>query len=262
LEDIVKKLKKSITYDGVKEVWLTAQDTGCYGYDIGTNIVELLREIVKIKGNYKIRLGMANPNHVKENLDGLVELFKSDKMFKFLHIPVQSGNDEILRLMKRKYTVSEFRILVERFRKEIPDMSFSTDIICGFPGESDSQYKDSLELIRWLEPDVLNHSKFWARPGTPAEKMEQVDGIKIKDRSRLMADVHSWIQHSRNKKWVGKKCRVIVDEKGKDNTMIGRNESYKTVVMPVDYHIGDWVDLEIVDTIGHDLIPDVLRNDR
>jgi len=257
ISDIVERVKRAVIRDRVREIWLTAQDTGCYGYDIKTNIVELLKEVLKIKGNFKVRLGMANPNHVLENLDELVEVFKDDKMFKFLHIPIQSGSNSVLEKMSRKYTVEEFKNIVEKFRVEMPLISISTDVICGFPEETDEQFKETVELIKWLKPDVLNLSKFWLRPGTKAEFMEQVPGEIIKERTRHLAEVFGWIKREINKKWVGKKCRVIVDEKGKSDTMVSRNEAYKPVILK-DVEIGEILDVEIVDFKEHDLFGKIL----
>ena len=98
----------------VKEIWLTAQDTGCYGKDINSSLPQLLKKIIKIPGNFKIRLGMLNPNHVYEYLNELIEVYKSNKIFKFLHIPVQSGNNQILKKMKRKYTVEQYEEIITK----------------------------------------------------------------------------------------------------------------------------------------------------
>jgi MiaB-like tRNA modifying enzyme len=251
---LVKRIKKAVLVDKIKEIWLTAQDTGCYGYDIGTNIVELLNKIVEIKGQFRVRLGMANPDHVIENLDGLIDVYKSDKIFKFIHIPIQSGNDEILSKMKRKYTVKDFERIVYAFRKEYPLISISTDIISGFPTETQPQFKDSVELIKRVKPDVLNSSKFWLRPGTDAEKMEQVPGDIIKDRSRLISEVFSWVKRIQNKRWIGKECVVIVDEIGKEGSLIGRNESYKTVVLDKRFQMGRFYKVKIRNISLHDLL--------
>lgn len=248
---IVNRVKIAVS-EGVKEIWLTAQDTGCYGYDIGTNIVELLNEVLAIKGEFRVRLGMTNPDHVKENM-GLIDVFKNPKMFQFLHVPVQSGNDEVLKKMHRKYSAQDFREIVEKFREELPLVTIATDVICGFPEETDSQFKDSIELVREIKPDVLNMSKFWLRPGTAAENMVQVSGEDIRDRTKLMSEIFAWVLRDKNKKWVGKRCRVIVDEKGKEDTMIARNEGYISVILR-DVKIGQFLDVDIIDHSRHDVI--------
>ena len=120
--------------EGANELWLTSQDCGCYGFDINTNLAELLEQLTKIPGDFKIRIGMANPDHILKILTKLIQAYKNKKVFRFLHLPIQSGNDLLLTIMKRNYSVKEFKIVISAFRKEIPDITISTDIICGFPG--------------------------------------------------------------------------------------------------------------------------------
>ncbi|MBW2993740.1 tRNA (N(6)-L-threonylcarbamoyladenosine(37)-C(2))-methylthiotransferase [Candidatus Woesearchaeota archaeon] len=145
--EIIKQAENAVK-DGVLEIWITSQDTGCYGKDIDSSLPELLRELVKLEGDFKIRLGMANPNHILEFLDELIEIYKSDRMFKFLHVPVQSGSDRILKLMKRKYTADDFKKIISRFRKEIPGITISTDVILGFPSEAEEDYDKTRDLIK------------------------------------------------------------------------------------------------------------------
>ena len=121
---IIKQVSKAVI-SGAKEIWLTSQDNGCWGKDIDNSFPALLREVAKIPGDFKIRVGMMNPNYAKEFLDELIEAMKNDKVFKFLHLPVQSGNNEILKLMRRKYTAEDFKDVVSRLRDEIPGISMA-----------------------------------------------------------------------------------------------------------------------------------------
>ncbi|MBT3407136.1 tRNA (N(6)-L-threonylcarbamoyladenosine(37)-C(2))-methylthiotransferase, partial [Candidatus Woesearchaeota archaeon] len=162
-EDIINQARSAIN-KGVKEIWVTAQDTGCYGKDLKSSLPELLNELVKLPGDFKIRVGMMNPNHVEEMFDDLVEVLKNKKLFKFVHIPVQAGNDKILKKMKRKYTSSEFKTIVKNFREAIPEITIATDVICGFPGETKEQFQDTVNLIDEIKPEVMNISRFWSRP--------------------------------------------------------------------------------------------------
>lgn len=258
-EDILRQISHAIK-DGVKEVWITAQDTGAYGKDIGESLTSLLKEIIKLPGDFKVRLGMANPNHIKEFLDELINIYKSEKMFKFLHIPVQSGNDEILKSMKRKYTVEEFKQTIQKFKKEIPNITISTDIICGFPGETEEQFNDSLNLIKEIKPDVLNISRFWPRPKTEAEKMEdQIHGRETKRRSKLLTSIFTNTARMLNEKWLGWEGEILIDEKGKDDTLIGRNFAYKPVVLKGNYKLGNKVKIRIKKITAFDLRGEVLK---
>jgi len=252
-EEIIKQARNAVK-DRIPEIWLTAQDTGCYGEDINSNLPELLREIIKLPGDFKIRLGMLNPNHVIEFLNELIEVYKSNKIFKFLHIPVQSGNNEILKAMKRKYKVEQFKEVIEKFKKSIPEITIATDIICGFPGETEKQFYDSLELIKQIKPAVLNISRFWPRPKTKAEKMEnQVHGSETKRRSTLMTDIFTNISRMQNERWLGWQGEILIDEKGKDDSWIGRNFAYKPVVLKGNYRLGDIVEVKIKKITPHDL---------
>ena len=239
---------------GVKEIWLTAQDTGCYGKDINTSLPELLKDFTRIPGDFKIRLGMANPNHVKEFLDELIQIYKSDKIFKFLHIPVQSGSDKILKAMKRKYTAEDFKNIISQFKKEIPEITISTDVICGFPGETDEDFQKTLNLVKEIKPDVLNISRFWPRPKTKAEKMEnQVHGSITKDRSRLITQIFNNIARMQNERWYNWQGNVLVDEFGKDNSFIARNYAYKPVIIKGNYQLGQEINVRIRAITSHDL---------
>ncbi len=146
--DIMRQIRNDIDC-GCKEVWLTSTDNGCYGKDIGSNLVELLNSCCSLEGSFKIRLGMMNPMYIPEMLDSLVDVFRSnDKLFKFLHIPVESGSERILRKMKRGHTARTFLDAVLAFRRTIPEMTISTDIIVGFPSETEEDFEAILVLRR------------------------------------------------------------------------------------------------------------------
>jgi len=210
---IVKQAKSAIR-DGVKEIWLTAQDTGCYGKDIGSHLSTLLHEIVNLPGDFKIRVGMMNPNHVLNMLNDLIEVYKSDKIYKFLHIPVQSGNNDVLKKMKRQYSADDFTQTVNKFRKEFQRITIATDIICGFPGESEKQFNDTMDLVNETRPDIINISRYWPRPHTSSEKLRQVPGSDIKRRSGRLTTAFKWITFENNKTWRKWEGEILIDEKG------------------------------------------------
>lgn len=252
-KDILRQAERAVA-DGVKEIWLTAQDTGCYGKDINSSLPGLLRELIKIPGDFRIRLGMANPNHIIEFLDELIEVYKSEKMFKFLHVPVQSGSDDVLKRMKRKYSADDFRKIIDRFRDAIPEITIATDAICGFPGETEEDYDKTRSLIREIQPDLLHISRFWAREKTAAAGMDnQIPGAEIKRRSGLMADLFRNIARMRNERWVGWTGEIIIDEIGKGNTFVGRNFAYKPVIVEGNLKIGDKVKARIRKATSYDL---------
>lgn len=237
LSDIKTDIKKSLK-EGCKEVWLTSQDCGCYGRDTGTNLLNLLRQVTKIKGNFRVRLGMSNPNQIKPVSKELIEIYKDKKMYKFLHIPVQSGSDKILRDMNRHYVTKDFTQIVNSFRSEIPDMTIWTDIISGFPGETNRDFGETLRLLKETKPDFVNVSKFGKRPGTIAEKMEQVHAEEIKRRSKITSELVRKLSFERNKTWLGRECQVLVTEKGlRKGQYTGRNSAYKSVLIETEKDI-------------------------
>lgn len=144
---IVNRLKEAVS-EGAREVWLTSQDNGAYGLDINTDLAELLIECCEIESKFFIRVGMMNPNHALKILPNLVDAYPYRRIFKFLHLPVQSGDDDVLRMMNRRYTVNDFKIIIDSFRREIPDITIATDVICGFPGESREAFGENPKINR------------------------------------------------------------------------------------------------------------------
>ncbi len=250
---ILKQIEKAVN-ENVKEIWLTAQDTGAYGFDLGTNLPTLLKKISEIDGKFFVRVGMMNPNHVKKILDELIESYKSERIYKFLHIPVQSGDNEILKRMNRQYTVKDFRIIVDKFRREIPEITISTDVIVGFPEESEKQFQNTLNLIKEIKPDVLNISRFWSRPGTNAAKMKQFPGRETKRRSRIMNELFRNIGLERNKRWIGWEGEVLVSDVGKYAGYCARNFAYKPIILHSEKNLlGKFVKVSIEDATRYDL---------
>ncbi|GIU69645.1 MAG: threonylcarbamoyladenosine tRNA methylthiotransferase [Candidatus Woesearchaeota archaeon] len=264
-EKILLQFKNALS-SGCKEFWITSQDNGCYGFDIYRKekyfLPQLLNDMLKINGDFKIRLGMANPDHIKRIKDDLIETFKHPKMYKFLHIPVQSGSNKILKLMKRMYTAKDYIDIVNDFKKNIPEITISTDIIVGFPEESNEDFEESVKLLKETKPDVLNLSRFWLRKGTAAEKMKQIEGGISKKRSEKMKKIFDKIAEQKNKQWIGKYCNSLIDEIGKNNTLIARNDSYKQIIIKNDgkNKVGDFVKIKITDSGVYDLRGEIISN--
>jgi tRNA A37 methylthiotransferase MiaB len=196
---------------------------------------------------------MSNPNFIIKYVDELIPIFKDDKMFKFLHIPLQSGNDEVLKRMNRKYHAKDWIEIVEKFRAEIPNITIATDIICGFPGETETQFRDTIYIVEKYEPDVVNRSRFWKRPGTPAAKMKQTNGADIKKRSAWLTNSFNWVAFQKNKKWMNWTGEILIDEKGKNNSWVGRNDSYRPIIVKGDYQLGQRIKVKVLHTTIHDL---------
>lgn len=229
--DIIRQISRDIS-DGYKEIWLSSTDNGCYGKDIGLDLVDLLDSAVSIDANFMIRVGMMNPMYIPSMEEKLIKIFKQNKkIFKFIHIPVQSGNDRVLKMMKRGHTVAIFKRLVKMFRYEIPRLTIATDIIAGFPSESEDEFQDTLSLISEVRPDVVNISKYSSRPGTRAGKMTRLDSQLVKSRTEQLHVLVKKISNEQNLNWKNWRGSILVDELTTD-ALIGRNFAYKPIFVP------------------------------
>ncbi|HDZ36158.1 MAG TPA: tRNA (N(6)-L-threonylcarbamoyladenosine(37)-C(2))-methylthiotransferase [Thermococcus sp.] len=229
-ELVVKWVKEAIAR-GYREIQLSSEDTGCYGFDIGTNLAELLDEITAIEGEFRVRVGMMNPNHAIKILDELIDAYQDEKVYKFLHLPVQSGDNEVLRRMGRTYTVEEFEEIVNEFRKKVPGLNLNTDIIVGFPGETDEAFQNTVELVKRVRPDKINVSRYSPRPGTIAAKWKQIPGWKAKERSRILHRLRLQVAYEINQDYVGKTVEVLVHGEGKKGGIEGRTFNYKDIIL-------------------------------
>jgi len=244
---VIDEINRIDFTQGSKEIQLTAQDTASYGRDIGSSLPVLIRAVASLDLPSKVRVGMMNPRNALTILDGLVRSYSDHHLFKFLHLPVQSGSDRILEEMGRGYTVADFMTIVGRFREEYPGLTLSTDLIVGYPGETDEDHNLNIELIKSAQPDIVNITRFSLRPGTKAERAAgRVPGAIAKNRSREMTDLRFSISLSKNEKKVGKEFKVTVTEKGTGNTMIGRTDNYEQVILPDRLQLGSVLDIEIM----------------
>ena len=254
---IIERIREDVK-NGFKEFWITSQDNGCYGFDIGANLAELLNGIVKIEGNFFVRVGMMNPVHLirrKDLLENLIHIFKNEKIFKFIHLPIQSGSNKVLKDMNRGHTVEEFLEVVDAFRKEIPEITIETDIIVGYPTETEEDFEKTVELLKVLKPDVVNISRFFPRPKTPAEKLKQLPINIVNERSRKIHELVRKISLEKNKKYLQKIVDIFVDEVGKGKSCIGRTINYRPVVVKSENDIlGKVIKVEITDVKSNFLV--------
>lgn len=248
-QQIIERMQADLG-NNIREFWITSQDTACYGRDLQTNLAELLKSLCEIEGDYKIRVGMMTPNMVTDIQDDLFQAFENDKIFKFIHVPVQSGDDKTLERMRRFYTLEDFKNTINVFQERFRRLTLATDVICGFPGESKQSFENTLHLIKEVRPDVVNVSKFFARPKTLAAEMgnDFVPFKEIKERSSAMAKLAEKIAFEKNHAWLGWIGDILIDEVGKvPGSWIGRNFAYKPVVVKSgDYLLGKTVSVEIV----------------
>ena len=252
LGDIVRQVQTEIK-EGCKEVWLTSTDNGCYGLDIGTDLPTLVNAVSEIQEDFMIRVGMMNPMYMPRIKQKLIESYDNDKVFKFLHLPVQSGSGKVLNDMKRGHTSETFREIVKRTKDRFDDFTISTDIIVGFPSETEEDFQKTLTLLDETKPDVVNLSKYSARPGTDAAELKQIDAAEIKRRSKIIFEQINKISLESNKKWIGWKGKVLFDENTEEGIK-GRNYAYKPIAVQEKVSIGDSHVVEIINATRKRLI--------
>ncbi len=244
-EDIASEVAEAVRR-GRREIRLTSLDTGQYGRDLGINLATLLRAVCHVDGEFMVRVGMMSPMMLRPITSDLLQAYQEEKVFNFLHLPVQSGNDTILKRMRRGYRVDQFWEVVGAFRRKVRPLSLATDVIVGFPGEGEVEFEDTLDLIRELKPDILNITRFSPRPGTPAASMgDQVPGWIMKQRSRELTKLRFEMSQRANRKFVGRRLRVLTTEEGKNGTTIARSQDYRPVVLPGRHALGKFVEVSV-----------------
>lgn len=230
---------------GYKEVVLTGIHTGNYGVDLGTDFAALLREIVKINGLVRLRISSIE---ITELTDEVLQIIRdNDVIVDHLHIPLQAGSDKILRLMNRKYDLAYFKQKMEQIREIRPDISLTTDIIVGFPSESEEDFQDTLSFVREVQFSKVHVFPYSRRSGTVAADMaEQVPGDVKKDRVRRLLALSKELETEYMKKFIGKTLPVLMEVNRTDYSL-GHTSNYLLVKVPGEYQSEDLVDVTITD---------------
>ncbi len=208
--EIVSKARQLIK-KGALEFYLTAQDLAVYGKDNKGDLLDLLTSLSKLDGDFRIRLGMMTPNQATPIIhDLLVLLARNEKFYQFLHLPVQSGDDRILRIMGRNYTASDFKKLVILGRKTMKDLNVATDLIIGFPFETEEAFRNSMGLIRDTRPNKVNLSKFAPRPHTVASLLPTLPSSTIDRRAKVAHLACREISQEVNSSFVGSSVQIFI----------------------------------------------------
>ena len=242
---------RALVHAGAKELRVTGQDTGVYGWDDGERkLHELLDRICAIDGDFRVRVGMANPKGVHGIREELAEVFaENEKLYNFLHAPVQSGSDDVLGEMRRQHQVREFREVVETFDDRLDHWTLATDFITGFPTEDDADHEASMDLLRETRPERINVTRFSKRPGTDAADMKGLGGTIKKERSSAMTDLKMDIVGAAYESMVGERHEVLVVEPGTGESVKCYDEAYRQVIIrdAPDHGVepGDLMDVEI-----------------
>ncbi len=236
-EEILSQVQNFVR-SGIPEIQLTAQDVSAWGRDCGCTFPELLAAINDIPGRFMVRVGMVNPTTVNDCLDDLVDAFSYDRIFKFVHIPFQSGSDAVLTRMGRQYTVAECEGIVSAFRKRYPDITIATDMIVGFPKETDDDFSRSCDLIDRVRPNKVNITRYSSRPFTPIfSEKDFPDSVK-KDRSRILNARAELLYGVLNRPLLGTVVPFIVTEILREGSVMARAPNYTGIVLNDDLPAG------------------------
>lgn len=232
---------------GCKEIQITAQDTASYGLDQQSSLPYLLNNIVNISKSMMIRVGMMNPRTATRILPELVSIFNHPQVYSFLHLPIQSGSNIILKKMNRGYQVKEAERIITTFRKKNPDITLSTDAIVGFPTETNEQFKQTKQLLQKIKPDVVNITRFSARPFTKAKTMNgRIPTEIVKERSRQLTSLCKQLTIQRNNRYLGKTMNVLTLKKGTKKTTLARSLNYKPIIIEKQVPLGEKRTVDII----------------
>lgn len=258
-ESIVDEVK-GLVADGVKEIMLLGQNVNSYDGN-GTSFAELLKMLNDVDGLERIRFMTSNP---KDLSDELIEAFAvCDKLCRNLHLPIQSGSNRVLKRMNRKYTREDYLKLIEKLRKTVPDITLSTDIIVGFPGETNEDFEETLSIVKEVEYDSAFTFIYSIRKGTPAEKFEdQIEESEKHRRFDLLVNAVNEISEKKNKAYQDRVEKVLVDGVSKNNksTLTGRTDGFKLVNFAGKKElIGSLVDVKITDAKTFSLFGEVIE---
>ena len=235
-EDIVKEIEKLVS-EGVVEIMLLGQNVNSYGktLDEPISFAELLRRVTEVEGLKRIRFMTSHPKDLSDEL--IDTMHSSEKICKQFHLPMQSGSNRILKEMNRHYTREDYLEIVRKLRESVPDIGLSTDIIVGFPGETEEDFQDTLELIKECRFDSVFTFIYSKRTGTPAAEMpNQVEESVIKDRFNRLLKVVNQISNEKINEKLGETVDVLIEEKNEklENFVSGRLSNNTVVHVPGD----------------------------
>lgn len=259
-QDVLQDVKKLIS-EGYKEITLLGQNVNSYGNDFSdksNHFAALLEKCASFEGDYKIRFMTSHPKDLSEEV--VKTIASCDKLADFIHLPVQAGSDRILSLMNRRYTSGQYLEKIDMIRSYIPDAGLSSDIMVGFPTETEEDFADTLNVVRKVGYNNLYTFIYSRRSGTPADKMEQVELATKKRRIKELIALQFEIGCDLAKKCVGKTYRVLCD--GYDGkTASGKSSCEKAIYFPSDINpVGKFVNVTVTHTKNNQLYGEIKNN--
>ncbi|PIR02261.1 MAG: hypothetical protein COV63_01455 [Candidatus Nealsonbacteria bacterium CG11_big_fil_rev_8_21_14_0_20_37_68] len=225
---MLKEVENAIK-NGVKEIWLLGQNVNSYQSPIvpSVDFSKLLRQVNNIPGDFWIRFTSPHPKDFSDEL--IITMAECKKVTEYLNLPVQSGDDEILKKMNRPYTIKQYKTLIKKIREKIYDIALSTDVIVGFPGETKKQFQNTIKLFKKIKFDMAYIAKYSPRPETTAAKMKDTVSPQEKEkREKVLTEVLKQTALENNKKYIGKTVEVLA-KKSKNGFFIGKTRTCKTI---------------------------------
>lgn len=259
-QDVLQDVKKLIS-EGYKEITLLGQNVNSYGNDFSdksNHFAALLEKCASFEGDYKIRFMTSHPKDLSEEV--VKTIASCDKLADFIHLPVQAGSDRILSLMNRRYTSGQYLEKIDMIRSYIPDAGLSSDIMVGFPTETEEDFLDTMNIVKKVGYNNLYTFIYSRRSGTPADKMEQVELATKKRRIKELIALQFEIGCDLAKKCVGKTYRVLCD--GYDGkTASGKSSCEKAIYFPSDINlVGKFVNVTVTHTKNNQLYGEIKNN--
>ncbi len=245
ISDIVAEAKKAIE-NGACEIQLTAQDTAAFGRDSGEKLSDLIKEVANLEGDFRVRVGMMHPKNILNNVDEIIDAMKHPKVYDFIHLPVQSGSDKVLSDMRRGHNISQYKEIVSKFKKEIPDITLAVDIIVGYPTESDDDFDKTVELLRQIKPSLIHLSKYQHRIGAISSSLKEIPPKVMKERSKFLSEIKEEITKEENVEFIDSIQNVLVVEKGSKGGYIAKTNNYIPVIVD-NVELGTFVDVKITE---------------
>ncbi|MFW5979795.1 MAG: tRNA (N(6)-L-threonylcarbamoyladenosine(37)-C(2))-methylthiotransferase MtaB [Halanaerobiales bacterium] len=232
-KSVLKEVKHLLNKD-IREIILTGTHLGLYGSDRNANraLSNLIKDIIAIDKNFRIRLSSIEATEINEELLYLIK--DHDKVCPHLHLPLQSGSEKILQYMNRPYTPQEFENIVEKIKNLIPEIAITTDVMVGFPGETDRDFNETLEFIKTINFSRLHVFPFSPREGTPAARMDnKISGNIKNERSQILRNLNKKLMKKYNKKFIGSKRNVIIEDSRdyKSGLLQGVTDNYIRVLL-------------------------------
>jgi threonylcarbamoyladenosine tRNA methylthiotransferase MtaB len=231
-DDVVEEVRR-LSQQGVKEIILTGTHLGAYGSEKGNNkaLTQLMQSLTELEELKRVRLSSIEGTEIDQ---GMIDLIAEEEIFcPHLHLPLQSGSDQILETMKRPYTVAEFKETIAKLRKRIPDLAITTDVIVGFPGETKKTFAETLKIVEEIGFSKVHVFPYSAREGTPAAEMDQINGNIIKDYSKKLRLLNESLMLNYQKEFIGQVKEVLIEEvrDHKTNLLTGYTDNYLKVLL-------------------------------